>query len=113
MMEFANLWDFQDPTQRRRLDRSADGWVLAQLQVSPRSLVVVEVGLQKTSRTGFIEDDHMVQALATDRLDLSLRSVALTVRTVYRNRGNNPSSANAVRSASPCVPVRRSPKAYA
>jgi uncharacterized damage-inducible protein DinB len=47
MVESANLRDFHDPTHRRRLDRSADWRVLTQRQVSPGSLIVVEVGLME------------------------------------------------------------------
>jgi hypothetical protein len=46
-------------------------------------------------------------------IDLLFLIKGLMVGAVHRNRGNNPSSANNVRSASPCVPVRRSPKLYA
>lgn len=45
-MESANLWDIHDATHRRRLNRSTDGRVLAQRQVSPGSFIVVEVGFQ-------------------------------------------------------------------
>ena len=72
MMEPANLRDLHDPTHRRKLNRSAYGCVLAQRQVSPRSLIVIEVGLQDAPQTGFIEDDHMIQALAPNRANQAL-----------------------------------------
>ncbi len=47
--------------------------IFAQRQMSPRSLVVFEVRFQDSAQTGFIQDDHMIQALATDRTDQAAR----------------------------------------
>ena len=35
-------------------------------------LVIVEVGLEDSAQAGFIQNEHMVQTLATNRADQSL-----------------------------------------
>ena len=71
-MQSANLRELHDPTQRRRLDRSADGRVLAQRQIRPGSLLVLEVGLEGAPQTSFAQNDHMIQALAPNGPDQAL-----------------------------------------
>jgi hypothetical protein len=72
MVESANLRVFDDPAHRRRLDRSANWRVLAQRQVSPGSLIVLDVGFEDAPQTGFVQNDHMIQAFAPNGPDQAL-----------------------------------------
>src|SRR4029077_1527416 len=72
MVDSANFRDFHHSTHRCRLNWSTYWCVLAQRQVSPRSFVVVEVGLQDAAKTSFIQNNDMIQALTPDRPDQAL-----------------------------------------
>src|ERR1022692_4314468 len=72
MVQSTNLRNFDDPSRLDWLNWTTDGRIFAQRQMSPRSLVVFEVRFQDSAQTGFIQDDHMIQALATDRADQPL-----------------------------------------
>ena len=68
MMESTPLGDFHDATHRSRLNRSTDWHVLAQRQIRPGSVGIFKIGLQDAPQTGFIADEHMIQALALNRM---------------------------------------------
>ena len=71
-MESANFGQFYHPTELGRLNRPRYRRILLQGQVRACALVVFEIRLQDAMQTGFIPDDDMVQALATDRAYQSL-----------------------------------------
>ena len=60
MMESAHLRDFHDAACRSRLDRSADGCVLALQQLRPGSFVIFKVGFPDAPQSGFIEKDDRI-----------------------------------------------------
>ena len=73
MMKAANLWDCDDLVCISRYLRwSGDGAVLIKRGVNAAPIIVVDICTQNTSQVNFVHDDHMVQALSTDRPDCSL-----------------------------------------
>jgi len=72
MVQAADLRNRHGRPRLYRLNRAGDRGVLVQRQVSPRTLVVIEVGSKDSAKAGLIQNDHVIQALASDRADQSL-----------------------------------------
>jgi hypothetical protein len=83
MVQAANLRNFDDPSRRHWLNRSTDGRVLSQRQVRPGLLVVFEVRLQDAAQASFIQDNHVIQALATNRPDQPLNVSVIQSRQLH------------------------------
>jgi hypothetical protein len=71
-MQSANLGNFDYSAKRGRLDRSADRRIFVQREVRSRIFVVLEIVFQDAAQSGFIEDDDVVQAFATNRTEQPL-----------------------------------------
>lgn len=73
MMKAANLWDCDDLVSVGRYLRwPRDGAILIQSSVNAAPIVVFDICTQNTLQVPLVHDDHMVQALSTDRPDCSL-----------------------------------------
>ncbi len=68
-MEPADLWNRDDATTRRQLYLPWLRAVVLESLVWARGVVVGEVRQQGSAEMPFIQDDHMVQALSSDRPD--------------------------------------------
>ena len=69
MVEAADLRNCHDSPRLRRLRRSRFWRILAQGQVSSRSMIVVGVETESLPERGFVEDHHVIEALTADRAD--------------------------------------------
>src|SRR6201987_1129493 len=63
VMQPPDLGQRHDPPHVLRLDRSRLGRVLAQGEMGSRSVIVIQIRTKDTTKRGFLEHDHMVQAL--------------------------------------------------
>ena len=72
MMQTADLWNLNNPSYLHRLNRPSYRSVFAQREVSPRTLVILEVGSENSPETGFIQHNDVIQTLAANRSDQSL-----------------------------------------
>ncbi len=68
-MESAHLWKLHYPSQFRWLDISWKRRILVEGQMGACSFVVSEIRLQHAMQAGFVQNDHVVQALAANRSD--------------------------------------------
>jgi hypothetical protein len=58
------------PTCGKEIDR---GWrVLGEREMGPRVVVVRQIGSQDAAQTGFVQDDDVIETLATNGTDYSL-----------------------------------------
>ena len=73
MMQSANFRERDDGSFCRRLDASCRRRVLLQGQMCARPMIVGEIRGQETSQMPLTEDDHVVQTLAPNGSDQSLR----------------------------------------
>ena len=69
MVEPADFGPRHDPSGADRIDGASLGRVLAEREVRSRVLVVRDVGSQHPPEMSLIEDDDVVQTLATDGPD--------------------------------------------
>ncbi len=69
MMEPADLGKRHDRSGAAGLNRSPLGDVLAQRKMGWGSVVIIEVRYKDPSQMPFIQDDHVVQALAPHAAD--------------------------------------------
>ncbi len=67
MVEPADLEELNDPTELRRLHLCGLRRVLPESKVRPASVVVVEIARHNPSKVSFVQDDHVVEAVAADR----------------------------------------------
>ena len=72
MVQAADLRDRYHRSCLDGLNRAGDGGVLLQRQVSPRMLVVVEVGSEDSAQARLVQHDHVIQTLPTNRADQPL-----------------------------------------
>jgi hypothetical protein len=76
-MQAADFGDLDDRPLRRGLDGTGLGRVLLQGQVRPRPVVVTEITGDDPSEVGGVQDDDVVEALATNGTDQTLDVGAL------------------------------------
>ena len=69
MMEPTDLWKRHDLSDAVGLDRSTLGSVLVQRKMRSGSVVIIEVRNKDPSQMPFIQDNHVVQALAPHAAD--------------------------------------------
>jgi hypothetical protein len=69
MVEATDLRNCHDSSRFRRLRRSRFRRILTQGQMSSRPMMAVGVEMESSPERGFVEDDHMVEALAADGAD--------------------------------------------
>ena len=73
VMQATNFGNRDDGAERRWLDRPSVGCILVERQVSASPVIVREVRGEDASQVPLAENDDMVQTLAPDRADKSLR----------------------------------------
>src|SRR5882724_7404857 len=73
VMQATNFGNRDDRVERRRLDRPSVGCIFVERQVSASPVIVREVRGEDASQVPLAENDDMVQTLAPDRADESLR----------------------------------------
>src|SRR5437764_4904566 len=73
VMQAADFRNLDHLTERRKLDRSADGRIFFERQMRTASFVVFEIRLQDATQAWFIQDDDVVQALAANGAHPSFR----------------------------------------
>ncbi len=73
MMESANLWERDDLTAISVVDRSPVRRILLERQVRASAIVVARVVQKNSTEMSLVENDDVVQALAAQRPDESLR----------------------------------------
>jgi hypothetical protein len=72
-MQAADFGNLHDLPCHGELDRPGVGRVLVQREVGTRLMVVGEVSGQDAAEVSLAEDEHVIQALASDRADEPLR----------------------------------------
>jgi hypothetical protein len=80
MMKTANFGDRDDLSGGRSTGRSVIWRVLLETEVRPTPMVVPNVGRQDAPEMLLVEDDHVIEALSSDRADQSLDVVRATSR---------------------------------
>ena len=103
MMQSTDLWNLYDPLRLVRLDYPTFWCVLIQGQVRAGLVIVAEIIFEQSAQMVVIEDDHMIQALATNASDHPL-DIAILPRTccpcsainreTVRSEISNPSFSN-------------------
>ena len=96
MMKTANFGYRDDLSGGRSTGRSVIWRVLLETEVRPTPMVVLNVGRQDAPEMLLVEDDHVIEALSSDRADQSL-DVWILPRT--RGRANDFGDAHASQSA--------------
>ena len=66
MTKSADLGHRDDPTQLRRFDGSSVRRILPEREMTPRSVIIIEVACDMPPERGFIDDDQVVQAFSTN-----------------------------------------------
>jgi len=84
MVEAADPRNCHDSPRLRRLHRSRSGRILAQRQMSSRPMIVVGVQTESSPERGFVEDDHVIEALMADQADQAFHVRPLPGRTRRR-----------------------------
>ncbi len=69
MMQPSHLRDGDDLAKFGWLDLPLFGGIPGKRKMSPRLMVVLEVGGEDTDQVGFVEDNDMVQTFAADGAD--------------------------------------------
>ena len=64
MMQTADVWEGDDRTQVRLLDRSWFWTLFVQRKMRSRLVVVREIGAKRVFQVHLIEDDNVIDALA-------------------------------------------------
>jgi len=72
-MQATDFGNRGDGAELRRLDRPSVGCILVEREVSASPVIVREVRGEEASQVPLAQNDDMVQALAPDRADESLR----------------------------------------
>jgi hypothetical protein len=72
MMQTADLRNLNNRSDLHRLNRPFNRGVFAQREVSPGTLVILEIGSENSPETGFIQHNDVIQTLAANRSDQSL-----------------------------------------
>ena len=73
VVQTADLWNGDDAAERWWRDRPGVRRVLRQREMRSRLVVVRQVPTQDANQSGFIHDDHVIEALASDGADEPLR----------------------------------------
>src|SRR2546430_16299594 len=73
VMQAADFRNLDHLTERRKLDRSADGRIFFERQMRTASFVVFEIILQNPAQPGLMENNDVIQAFATDGAHQSFR----------------------------------------
>ena len=73
MVEAADLWNGDERADRWWRDRPRLWRVLGQREMRSRIVVVRQALTQDAGQSGFIHDDYVMEALATDGADETLR----------------------------------------
>src|SRR5215831_15636062 len=84
MAQSTDLWNLDDPLRPVRLNWSTFWCVLIQGQVGAGLVIVAEIIFEQSAQMVVIEDDHMIQALATNASDHPL-DIAILPRTPWCN----------------------------
>ena len=87
MVEPADFWSHHDATRADSLDAAGLGCVFAERQVSTGAVVIRQVGSKHVPKVSLVDDNHMVEALATDRTDHAFDVGILPRRTWCRAEG--------------------------
>ena len=80
-MQAADFRNLDHLTERRKLDRSADGRIFFERQMRTASFVVFEIILQNPAQPGLMENNDVIQAFATDGAQQSFRKGILPRRS--------------------------------
>src|SRR5689334_17867513 len=89
MMQAAHLRNRYNRADPYWLNASRDRSVLRQREASAGSLVVIEIRLQDTPQARFIQHDHVIQTLTSNRADQPLNIGVLTGRLCSRENFPN------------------------
>ena len=65
MMQTADMWEGDDRSQVRLLDRSWFWALFVQRKMRSRRMIVRKVGAKKSLEMKFVEDDNVIDALAS------------------------------------------------
>ena len=82
MVESTDLWDRNDPIRLVRLNGSTFWCVFIQRQVRAGFVIIPEIFFEQSPQMGVIENDHMIQAIATNASDQPLH-VAIQPGTAW------------------------------
>src|SRR5262249_16883027 len=84
MVKSTDLWNLNYPARLGRLN-GTDFWsVLIQRQVRARFVIIAEIVFEQSAQMAVIQDDHMIQTLATNGSDHTFH-VAVLPRTPWCN----------------------------
>src|SRR5262245_35189872 len=83
MVKSTDLWNLDDPVRLVRLNCPTFWCVLIQRQVRAGFVIIAEIVFEQSAQMVVIEDDHMIQALATNASDHPLH-VTILPRTPWR-----------------------------
>jgi hypothetical protein len=72
MVQAANLGNGDDLTGSRTLCRAFHWAIFGEREVSPGSMVVVDVGQENAPKVPLVEDDNVIETFSTDRADDAL-----------------------------------------
>ncbi len=81
MMQAANLWESDDLTRIRQMNRPRFRAVLLKRQVSSAIMIIVAIGLQDLSEMTFTQDNEASRAAGSHRRALSEPYVSLSAHT--------------------------------
>src|SRR5215472_15468711 len=84
MMKTTDLWNLDDPLRLIRLNCPTFWCVLIQGQVRAGLVIVAEIVFEQSPQMVVIENDHMIQALATNASDHPL-DIAILPRAPWCN----------------------------
>ena len=82
MVKATDLWNLNDPFRLVRLNGSTSWCVLIQGQVRAGLVIVAEIIFEQSAQMVVIEDDHMIQAFATNASDHPL-DIGILPRTLW------------------------------
>jgi hypothetical protein len=71
-MESPDLWKGDDATLAGWLSRSRLRTIFPKRQMSPGSVVIIEVRGKDPTQMALVQDDHVIQAFTPDRSDNAL-----------------------------------------
>src|SRR2546427_2286338 len=96
VVQSADLWQRHDSSHLCRLDRSGLGRVLPQREMRSRSLIVIQVRSEGATKRGFMQHDHMVQALPPNGTNHPLNVGSLPGRARRRQNFANAQASHLV-----------------
>src|SRR6516162_61887 len=73
VVQTANFWQFHHSAEFGRLNSARNRCVLVEGQMSARASVIRKIGIQHSSETRLVDDDHVIQAFSPYRPDQPLR----------------------------------------